>query len=178
MLNSSLDFEEVYHHHKRMVYNLALQYVQNAEDAEEISQDVFVGVYHALDSFRYESAIATWIYRITINKSIDYIKAAKRKKRFAFITSLFAEGSGALAHELFEFNHPGVQLEYKEAVASIFMQINALPNQQKTALILHKIEHKSQVEIAEIMEISPKAVESLIQRAKINLAKKLGAREG
>lgn len=177
-MHSRLDFEEVYHQHKRMVYNLALQYVQNAEDAEEITQDVFVGVYQSLDTFKQESAIATWIYRITINKSLDYIKAAKRKKRFAFITSLFAQGSGALENGLFEFNHPGVQLEDKEAVAAIFRHINTLPDQQKTALILHKIEQKSQAEIAEIMEISPKAVESLIQRAKTNLAKKLGHSEG
>lgn len=161
-----------------MVYNLALQYVQNAQDAEEITQDVFVSVYQSRDSFRQESGIATWIYRITINKSIDYIKAAKRKKRFAFITSLFAGDSVALEHDLFEFNHPGVQLEDKEAVATIFRHINELPDQQKTALILHKIEHKSQAEIADIMEISPKAVESLVQRAKTNLAKKLGSREG
>ncbi len=178
MRSSSLDFETVYHNHKRMVYNLALQYVQNAEDAEEITQDVFVGVYHSLNTFKQESAIATWIYRITINKSIDYIKAARRKKRFAFITSLFAEGSGALEHDLFEFNHPGVQLEDKEAVAAIFKHINDLPDQQKTALILHKLEHKSQAEIAEIMQISAKAVESLVQRAKTNLAKKLDQSEG
>jgi len=161
-----------------MVYNLALQYVQNTEDAEEITQDVFVSVYQSHDKFRLESSIATWIYRITINKSLDHIKSKQRKKRFSFLTSLFSDDSNELRFDPPEFNHPGVQLEDKEAIERIFRHINLLPDNQKTALILHKIEQMTQTEVAEIMGISPKATESLIQRAKTNLAHKLGVREG
>lgn len=161
-----------------MVYNLALHYLQHKEDAQEITQDVFVTVYQSLATFKEESAISTWIYRITINKCLDFIKAKRRKKRFAFITSLFFEGSSDLKHNPSEFNHPGIQLEDKEALENIFKQINQLPDAQKTALILHKIEQKTQIEVAVIMKLSPKAVESLIQRAKSNLSKKLGKSEG
>jgi RNA polymerase sigma-70 factor (ECF subfamily) len=69
-------------------------------------------------------------------------------------------------------------LEHKEALGKLFKVINELPNKQKTALILHKIEQKSQAEVAEIMNISLKAAESLIQRAKTNLSKKLDNSEG
>jgi RNA polymerase sigma-70 factor (ECF subfamily) len=72
-----------------MVYNLALQYTQNIEDAEEVAQDVFVSIYNSIDKFQANSKLSTWIYRITINKSLDFIKAKKTKKRFAFITNLF-----------------------------------------------------------------------------------------
>jgi RNA polymerase sigma factor (sigma-70 family) len=161
-----------------MVYNLALHYLQHKEDAQEITQDVFVIVYQSLATFKEESAISTWIYRITINKCLDFIKAKRRKKRFAFITSLFFEGSSDLKHNPSEFNHPGIQLEDKEALENIFKQINQLPDAQKTALILHKIEQKTQIEVAVIMKLSPKAVESLIQRAKSNLSKKMGRSEG
>jgi len=58
-----------------MVYNLALHYVQNIQDAEEITQDVFVSVYQSLAKFKESSTISTWIYRIAINKSLDYIKS-------------------------------------------------------------------------------------------------------
>jgi RNA polymerase sigma-70 factor (ECF subfamily) len=75
--------------------------------------------------------------------------------------------------EAAEFNHPGVVLEQKESLKRIFDAINSLKSNQKTAIILHKIEHLTQNQIAEIMEISPKAVESLIQRAKQNLYKTL-----
>jgi RNA polymerase sigma factor (sigma-70 family) len=159
-----------------MVFNLALNYVQNYEDAQEITQDVFVSVHQSLDTFRHKSNVSTWIYRIAINRSIDHIKAKKRKKRFGFITSLF--GDDGANHEVFHFDHPGIQLEQKEALSKIFGYINELPENQKTALLLSKTEQKSQAEVAEIMEISPKAAESLIQRAKTNLANKLKRNEG
>ncbi|MFZ4543080.1 MAG: RNA polymerase sigma factor [Saprospiraceae bacterium] len=175
MLSSrrNMHFEEIYHSYKKMVYNLALQYVQNTEDAQEIAQDVFVAVHQMLDSFRAESSTATWIYRITINKSLDHIKAKKRKKRFAFITSIFYNENNEINHDSPNFNHPGVMLEDKEALEKLFILINLLPDNQKTALILSKIEQKSQLEVAEIMSISVKAVESLLQRAKTNLSKKI-----
>lgn len=160
------------------MYNLALQYVQNIEDAEEITQDVFLSIYQSIDGFRADSKLSTWIYKITINKSIDLINKRKRKKRFAFLTSLFNLENNQLVHEPAHFNHPGVQLENKEALQKLFDLINQLPEKQKTALIFTKIEQKSQLETAEIMELSPKAVESLVQRAKVNLQKKLTIKEG
>lgn len=71
----------MYSKYKKLGYNLALQYTQNVEDAEEITQDVFIKVYENLYSFRGASEVKTWIYRITVNRSLDYIKAKKRKKR-------------------------------------------------------------------------------------------------
>jgi|688.fasta_scaffold31638_1 RNA polymerase sigma-70 factor (ECF subfamily) len=156
-----------------MVYNLALQYTQNIEDAEEVAQDVFVSIYNSIDKFQANSKLSTWIYRITINKSLDFIKAKKTKKRFAFITNLFFEDSNEVKHDKANFNHPGVELENKEAVEKIFHEINQLPTNQKTVIILSRIEQKSQAEVAEIMNLSIKAVESLYQRAKQNLSKKL-----
>lgn len=173
-----MSLESLYNQYKNLVYNLALQYVQNIEDAEEITQDVFVSIHQNKDSFKEDSSISTWIYRITINKSLDFIKAKKRKKRFGFVTSLFYDNSNDIKHDVQQFNHPGVEMEQKEALASIFKHINDLPDNQKTALILMKIESKTQKETAEIMNMSAKAVESLVQRAKTNLLNKLKQSEG
>lgn len=68
-----------------MVYNVALNYVQNIEDAEEITQDVFLKVHESLASFKKNSTIKTWIYRITINQSLDFLKKKKAKKGFIFL---------------------------------------------------------------------------------------------
>ena len=171
------DFEQIYHANIKAVYNLALHYVQNIEDAQEISQDVFVSVHESFTGFRQDAALSTWIYRITINKSLDFIKAKKRKKRFAFLNSLFFD-NGAIKHDSPNFNHPGVQMEQKESLKLIFDCINSLPDNQRTALILAKIEQKSQIEIAAIMNMNVKAIESLIHRAKQNLLKKLNQNEG
>jgi RNA polymerase sigma factor (sigma-70 family) len=159
-----------------MVYNLALNYLQNHEDAEETTQDVFVSVHRSIDSFRHDANISTWIYRITINRCLDQIKARKRKKRISFITSLF--GNNGTEFEVPHFDHPGVKLEQKQAIEKIFSYINELPENQKTALLLSKTEQRSQAEIAAIMGISIKATESLIQRAKTALAKKMKQNEG
>jgi RNA polymerase sigma-70 factor (ECF subfamily) len=109
---------------------------------------------------------------------LDFLKARQRKKRLGFLSSLFHNNSNDLKHNPAEYNHPGVLLEDKEAINALFKMINELPNNQRTALILHKIEQKLQVEVAEIMNLSPKAVESLIQRAKASLSKKLNNSEG
>jgi RNA polymerase sigma-70 factor (ECF subfamily) len=170
-----LEIEKIYNEYKNLVNNLALQYVQNIEDAEEITQDVFLSIYQSIEGFREESKLSTWIYKITINKSIDLINKRKRKKRFAFLTSLFNSEDNDLINEPAHFNHPGVQLENKEALQKLFELINQLPQKQH---YITKIEQKSLIETAKIMELSPKAVESLLHRAKVNLQKKLTNIEG
>lgn len=168
-----MHFNELYHTYKGLVFNLSLNYLQNREDAEDATQEIFVKIHNKLASFRAASKPKTWIYRITINHCLDSIKAQKRTKRFAFITNLFYPNSAEIKHDASHFNHPGVQLEQKEALQLLFSHINQLPDQQKTALILTKIEAQSLKEAAEIMDKTPKSVESLLQRAKQNLKKKL-----
>lgn len=172
-----MHLEILYTEHSKMVFNLALQYVQNIEDAEEITQDVFLSIHKSLEKFNQEAELSTWIYRITINKSLDFIKAKKRVKRFGIFTNLFFENSNEDRFEEKEFNHPGILLEQKEATETIFKAINSLNDNQKTVIILSKIEQKSQKEIAEIIELNVKAVESLITRAKINLLKILNEKK-
>ena len=162
-----MQLKELYHKFAKMVFNVALQYVQNIEDAEEVTQDVFVKIYDKLDTFEHKSEIKTWIYRITINKSLDFLKANKTNKRWFFINALKLNQETKI--EIIDFNHPGVQLEQKEAIEKLFISINKLPNNQKTIIILLKIEQLSQAETAQIMNISVKALESLFQRAKKNL---------
>lgn len=164
-----MEFPEIYDTHRNLVYNLALQYVANVEDAEEITQDVFMAVYQSLDKFRFEAKISTWIYRITINKSLDFMKAKQRKKRTGIFSSLFGETYQDEREGFIQLNHPGVELENKEAYQHVYSVIQKLPDRQRTVLILNKFEQMSYTRIAEILEITPKAVDSLLQRAKQNL---------
>lgn len=173
-----MSINEIYHTYKNLVYNLALNYVQNVEDAEEITQDVFLSVHDSLENFRQDSKMSTWIYRITINKSLDFIKSRNRKKRFAKLISIFKSDGSPIHFETADIDHPGAILEHKEELDRIFMAMNQLPANQKTVLVLAKIEQKSQNEIAEIMNVSVKAVESLMQRAKTNLAERINRTEG
>ena len=167
------EFKKLVIQFEKQVFNLCAYLLNNKFDAEDVTQEVFISIFQSLPQFKGDAKLSTWIYRITINKSLDFIKAKKTKKRFAFITNLFFEDSNEVKHDKANFNHPGVELENKEAVEKIFHEINQLPTNQKTVIILSRIEQKSQAEVAEIMNLSIKAVESLYQRAKQNLSKKL-----
>jgi RNA polymerase sigma factor (sigma-70 family) len=171
------NFEEIYHQHKGLVYNLCLNYLQNREEAEEATQDVFVKIHAKLSGFAGNSSLKTWIYRITVNHCLDVLRARNRQNRFAFITHLFT-GKEDKPLEIPQFDHPGVLLEDREALENLFKKINELPENQRTALILKYLDDLPQREIADIMQLSEKAVESLLQRAKQNLEKKLKSSEG
>lgn len=169
-------FRNIYEEYKNLVFNLALHYVQHTEDARDVTQEVFVKIHQNLNKYDSSAAsLKTWIYRIAINQCLDFLKHKRTKKRFGFISSLFNITEG---EEPAQFDHPGIALEDKEELKALFMAMNKLPPNQKTALILSKIEQRPQKEIAEIMDIGVKAVESLIQRAKTNLSKILNDKEG
>ena len=155
-----------------MVYNTALGIVQNADDADDITQEVFIQAYQSISSFKGESKISTWLYRITVSKSLDHEKRKKRKKRFGFVQSLFGSREEEQLHPA-EFDHPGVHLEKKERAGELFGALKQIPDKQRIAFTLHKLEGQSYQEIAEIMNISLYAVESLMSRAKTNLRKVL-----
>lgn len=174
-----LQFESLYNEHKNLVYNLCLQYVLNAEDAQDITQEVFVKVYQHYHQYNPAAAsLKTWIYRIAINQCLDFLKARKTKKRLGFISSLFKHGSNEPVEVAAPINHPGIESENKEALQSLLLIIQSLPENQQTAIILSKIEDRPQKEVAEIMNTSVKAVESLLQRAKQTIQKKLTGSEG
>lgn len=159
--------------YKDKVYNTALSYLQNEQDAEELTQDVFVEIYNSSSKFKGDSALSTWIYRITVNKSLDAIKYRKRKKRFAVITSIFKKDEGTSGIDIPDFIHPGIETDLKERSAILFKALDSLPESQKTAFILCKLENLSYKEISEILKTTVPAVESLLSRAKQNLRKML-----
>jgi RNA polymerase sigma-70 factor (ECF subfamily) len=146
--------------------------LQSAEDAEDVSQDVFVQVYESIHTFKGESKFSTWLYRITTSKALDHIRRKKRKKRFAFVQQLFGENNEIIIQPP-DFNHPGVVLDNKESAATLFRAIEKLPDNQKIAFVLNKVEGLNYQEISEIMKTTVSSVESLLHRAKTNLRKGL-----
>ena len=168
------NFQDIYNQYSRLVYNVALNYVQNIEDAEEITQDVFVQVHHSLEKFEEKSTVKTWLYRITINKCLDFIKHKNSKKRF-FIFGNKSQNQTEYLNTT-NFEHPGILLENQENAAQLYAVINELSENQKTAFILAKIDGLSNSEIAAIMQLTVSSVESLIFRAKTTLKEKLATK--
>ncbi len=154
---------------QHMVYNTVLGIVQNSEEAEDLSQEVFIQVYQSIKSFRGEAKLSTWIYRIAVTKSLDAERKKKAKKRFAFLKSSI--GLGEQAEEPIHFDHPGVQLDKKEEAAILFRAMQQLAENQRIAFVLIKTEGLSYQEVADIMQLTVKSVEALMHRAKENLRK-------
>ena len=145
----------------------------NAEDAEEITQDVFVKVYFALDKFKGNSSVKTWIFRICVNACLEHLKKKKRQKRFGFLIPLINEETGKENTGKTDSPDAHESMENKELNKELTELIHSLPENQKTAFLLFKMEDLSYKEIAEIMDTTDSAVESLLSRARANLKKEI-----
>lgn len=167
-------FKQIVDASQGLVYNTALGIVQSSEDAEDVSQEVFVQLYESIHSFKGESKLSTWLYRITISKAMDHLRKKKRKKRFAFVQSIFGPND-ELVHDPPDFVHPGVRLDNKEKAAELFKAISQLPEKQKIAFTLNRLEGLNYQEISAIMKLTVASVESLLHRARKNLRKILEA---
>ncbi|MDP5158109.1 MAG: sigma-70 family RNA polymerase sigma factor [Flaviramulus sp.] len=159
---------------QQKVFSTCISFVPNKQDAEDIAQDVFIEVFNSISKFKGDSKLSTWIYKITTNKCLEFIRKKNTKKRFGFLKSIMGNDLPADKTNYFtEINHPGIILENKELNETLFFAINQLPNDQKLVFTLHKIDGKSYQEICDIIDKSLSSVESLMFRAKKNLQKLL-----
>ncbi len=159
------DYEQLVKNYQTNVFRTAIGILHIKEDAEEVTQDVFIKAYQSLSSFSGKSAFSTWLYRITVNASISYLRKKKRK-------GLWVELTGFFQIQAKEKNAEA-ELSEKSDKKLVRNAIDSLPDKQKLAFVLTKYEELPQRQVAEIMEISEGAVEQLVVRAKANLRKKL-----
>jgi len=155
------------------IFRLCIGFVHNVNDAEELTQDVFIEAYNKILTFRQEAKLSTWLYRIAVNKSLNLLRKNKRNAIFKSISSLLSHDKPEIDFPDQMQKHPLQLIEMKEDAAILYAAIDSLPENQKTAFTLNKYEDMSYKEIAKLMDLSLSAVESLIHRAKLNLQKKL-----
>lgn len=167
-------FSQLIDDFQQKVFSLCISFVPNKEDAEDIAQEVFLEVFKSISKFKGDSKLSTWIYKITTNKCLEFIRKKNTKKRFAFMKSLVGNEVSVDKTTYFtEFNHPGILLENQEKSEIIFRAIHMLPESQRVVFTLAKIDGKSYQEIVEITGNSLSSVESIMFRAKKNLKEKL-----
>jgi RNA polymerase sigma-70 factor (ECF subfamily) len=162
-------FEELVIANQKNVYNLALKMTKNAEDALDISQEAFIKAYRNLQNFRGDSKFSVWLYRLTYNICIDFL----RKKSKENVISLENENeSGTIAPiEIPDIKDlPEDSLIRKEVRKTIAQSIAELPQKQSEVLIMREINSMSYEEIAGTLLISVGTVKSRIARARASLA--------
>ncbi len=160
--------------YQQIVFRTVMGFIHSEPDAEDITQEVFIEVFRSVGKFRRESGLSTWIYRIAVNKSINFHRAGRRRKIVSFLDLNAVELSG-MKHEPVapdEMN-PGSDMDRSEHAAEIQKALDSLPYNQRTAFILSKYDDLSYQEIASVMKTSVPSVESLLFRARRNLQKKL-----
>lgn len=153
-------FEEIYRAFSSTVYTIAANVTRNNEDAEEVTQDVFVKVARKLPEFKFESSFGTWIYRITMNAAINAYKtrARQRQKTAAIdeVGDIADPGSGAARDEI----------DRQGAAAKIARLLGSLNQDQRACIVLREIEGLDYKEIAEVLKIPLNTVRTRIKRAR------------
>lgn len=167
-------FKELVESYRNMVVNTCFGLLHNTEDAEDVAQDVFVEVFRSVENFRADSKISTWLYRIAVNRSLNFIRDNQKRKWFQSFEDAVESKKEALNQLAKGYSdNPETELENSQRALILHEAIDSLPENQRVAFTLNKYEDLAYKEISEVMNLSVSSVESLIHRAKKNLQKKL-----
>ena len=153
-------FAQLVRSHQIRVLNLAYRFSRDHQDAEDLAQEVFFKVWRYAPTFKGQSAFSTWLYRLAVNICLNYRQKKKTESDPLPLLGDFAA----------ETNVAGAEIMIRERENLLTQAMAALPARQKMALILASFEGKSYEEIAAVMEVSISAVETLLFRARQNLA--------
>lgn len=151
-------FEAIYRELSGFVFNVSLRMTRNREDAEEITQEVFLTLHRKLKDFRGESTLKTWVYRITVNTSSNY---AKKHGRYAKAQQQDDEPVEIAD----EGDLPG-KIEEEHAKDTVDRILSVLNEEQKTCVILKDLESLSYEQIAETLGVPIGTVRSRLKRAR------------
>lgn len=165
-------FKQLINDYQSLVYKACFNLLRDQEDAEDIAQEVFIEVFESIEQFKLQSKLSTWLYRISINKSLNHLRKMKRKSLISSIERFFDKSLPLNVEDKAASDSP-YSIEYQERSKVLQSAINSLPDNQRIAFTMNKYNELSYQEITEIMGLSLASVESLIHRAKLNLQKKL-----
>ena len=152
--------------YKDRVFRTCMGYVHDYTAAQDLSQEVFIKAINAMDSFRGKSSVATWLTRIAMNLSLNYLRDTRK-----FLKNTDIERAFHLDAGLDSQANSGI--ENNEIGAALQQAMGELPERQKDVFVLFHYNEHSYAEIADTMQLTVSAVESLLQRARKNLQGKL-----
>jgi len=160
---AQFDFAKIYAEHKDAVWKLVSRYAASKPDREDLFQEVFLKIHKALPHFRGEAKLDTWIYRITANTSLNYLK---KRKRYAGLKEILSK---------FRFVEEKEEEKEEEKLSKPLQKLNPL---QRMILILAEVEEKKLEEIAKTLKIPVGTVKSNLFRAREIVKKELNKNEG
>lgn len=166
-------FESLFSRHMRAIVNYAYRFVHNREMAEELAQEIFLKVYEGAEGYHAQAKFTAWLYRIATNLCLNEIRKPHfRAARQSVEVNRF-QNPAAPSAAIDGAGKPDKLLELQAISHALKQALDQIPDKQRTAFILNKYQEFSYAEVAEIMQISEKAVKSLVHRAKETLAERL-----
>ncbi len=166
---NSNDFEKLVLAHQRTVYNLAYRMVGNEEDAEDLAQEAFVKAYKSLEGFRFDSKFSVWMYRLTTNICLDFLRSRRNKKTISLNYFVSEDDEEIVTDIADERLSPENELEKKELREAVKRGISRLPDDMREILLLREIGDMSYEEISSELELEVGTVKSRIFRARKKL---------
>lgn len=161
-------FEQLVIANQTKVYNLALRMVGNEQDAYDMSQEAFIKAYHGLENFRGDSRFSVWLYRLTTNVCLDFLRAESRKSHGSL--TYISEEDGEKELEIYDDRFtPETVVEKKELRKAVNQGLMRLPENYRAILLLREIEGLSYEEIADTLSLEEGTVKSRIFRARKKL---------
>ncbi len=164
-------FKWLVDNYRNRIHYSVLNILQDTYEAEDTTQDTFIQVYHSIHDFKGQAALSTWIYRIAIRKALEKCRKKKTRQRLHSIIPWWMPEEKKTVDTA--YMNPGISAENKEKASILFKAIDTLPERQKIAFTLLKVQGMKYEEVCDIMQLGVKAVESLISRARENLKKEL-----
>ncbi len=162
-------FQQLVETYQRKVYGICIGMLKDPDDSKDVSQEVFIKVYRYLDKFNFESSFYTWLYRITVNKCIDFIRKQKRKSEVDYDDGILREGDVAGDDELLPSRlgiNPDRVYGRKELRKKMLEALETLTEKHRTILILREVEGLSYEEMAEVLGVSKGTVMSRLYHAR------------
>jgi RNA polymerase sigma-70 factor (ECF subfamily) len=167
-------FARLYEANLRTVLNIVYRYLGNVAEAEDLAQEVFLRVYRSRDRYSPQARFTTWLYRITANICLNH----KRDKKRHAVEALAPRGASGDEYDRAELedhrDRVGAELPaHGELERDVLAAIEALPDNQRMAVILSRYEELPYKDIALVMDVTEKAVKSLLHRARHSLRERL-----
>ena len=159
------------------VFSVALRLLQDRGEAEDLTQEVFVALYHHLPEFRGESRLSTWVYRITKNRALNRLKFLKRRQHGVQADvddPAVARGVADPDTGMGELKDPARKLQGTALGRTLEAHLMALPEEQRLLVVLRDLEDLSYEEIVEMTGLPLGTVKSRLHRARAELAARLG----
>ena len=154
-------FEELYQSHSARLYSLLLRMAGSAQDAEDLLQDVFLQAHRKLDSFRGDSTLGTWLYRLAVNQCLDFLRG--RQSRMSRVTESFEDEA------VQEPTSPAPVIPAAISRVDLERAIARLPEGSRLAFVLHDVEGFAHHEVAALLGISEGTSKSQVHKARLKL---------